>query len=205
VHAIDPVPPGLGHAEKAMGFVPRQIERWRAVRAEAAVRDLPLIEDLGRWLSDNAPTPEAVRIGHCDYHLDNVLMAPSRPQVSAILDWEMATFADPLVDLGLVTAFWNRDEQGPLGFPHVQRVSNRAGVVSGDELAARWSAATGLSIDRIGYYRAFALWRLAVIVEGAYVLHRRGQIDGDYERGLEQDVPALLAAAAAIARGESVA
>ncbi|MDR7101118.1 phosphotransferase family protein [Croceicoccus sp. BE223] len=204
VHAIEPVPDGLGDAGKAAGFVLRQIERWRAVRADAAVRDLPLIEHVGRWLAENAPTPEAIRIVHCDYHLDNVLMAPAQPRVNAILDWEMATLADPLVDLGLVTALWNRDEGVPIGFPHIQRVSNRAGVVSGDDLAARWSGKTGLSIDRIGYYRAFALWRLAAIVEGAYVLYRRGQIDGDYERGLEHDVPALLAAAEAIARAEGM-
>ncbi|WP_164844078.1 phosphotransferase family protein [Croceicoccus ponticola] len=204
VHVIDPIPEGLGNAEKARSFVPRQIERWRGVRAEVAVRDLPLIEQLGSWMNDNAPSPEAIRIVHCDYHLDNVLMAPARPRVSAILDWEMATLADPLVDLGLVTAIWNRDERGPLGFASVQAISNRAGVVSGNELAARWSAATGLSLEHINYYRAFALWRLAAIVEGAYVLYRQGKIDGRYERGLEEDVPALLMAAAAFAEGRGM-
>ena len=205
VHAITPVPEGLGDAEKARNFVARQIERWRAVRLASKVRDLPLIEVLGTWLAENVPEPETVRIVHCDYHLDNVLMAPFKPKVRAILDWEMATLADPLVDVGLVTAMWNRDEKLPLGFAFVQRVSNVDGAIGGDELAQRWANSTGLSIEHLHYFQAFALWRLAVIVEGAYVLFRTGQVDGPYERGLEHDVPALLDAAQRIAQGRGMA
>lgn len=205
VHSIAPVPTALGDVGKARIFVTRQIERWRAVRLAHTVRELPLIEVLGAWLAENAPEPEAVRIVHCDYHLDNVLMDPAEPKVRAILDWEMATLADPLVDVGLVTAMWNRDEGLPLGFAFVQRVSNVSGVVTGVDLARRWARTTGLSIDHLGYFQAFALWRLAAIVEGAYVLFRHGQVDGPYERGLEHDVPALLDAARRIAQGEGMA
>ncbi len=205
VHTIKPIPAGLGDPDKARNFVARQIERWRAVRSVHSVRDLPLIETIGAWLADNAPAPEAVRIVHCDYHLDNVLMDADAPRVQAILDWEMATLADPLVDVGLVTAMWNRDESFPLGFAFIQRVSNVVGVISGAELARRWAETTELSIEHLGYFQAFALWRLAVIVEGAYVLFREGHIDGPYERGLQQDVPALLDAAQRIAKAEGMA
>lgn len=205
VHAIDPPPAGLGSIDKGRDFVLRQIVRWRRERRERKVRDLHLIEALGAWLAANAPTPATVRIVHCDYHLDNVLMDPDRPEVNAILDWEMATLADPLVDVGLVTAMWKRNASGPLGFAFVQRVSNRAGVIGGDDLAERWSERTGLSIARLRFYQAFALWRLAAIVEGAYVLHRSGLVDGEYERALEHDVPALLEEAARFARDEGFA
>jgi aminoglycoside phosphotransferase (APT) family kinase protein len=82
----------------------------------------------------------------------------------------------------------------------VQRVSNVHGAVGGDALAQHWADSTGLSIEHLSYFQAFALWRLAVIVEGAYVLLRNGQVDGPYERGLEHDVPALLDAAQRIAQ-----
>lgn len=200
VHNITDISENLGDVEKARHFVPRQIERWRGVRAAACARDLPDMEILGDWLLQSAPEPEAVRIVHCDYHLDNVLMDPSSPKVNAILDWEMATLADPMVDLGLVTAMWNRDENLPLGFAFVQRVSNRANVCSGTELAQYWASQTGLSIRHLLYFQAFALWRLAAIVEGAYVLFKQGLVDGPYERGLEYDVPALFDAAKRYAR-----
>lgn len=202
VHAIAPVPDGLGDPARAGSFVARQIERWRAVRSAHAVRDLPLIEELGVWLAGHVPECEAVRIVHCDYHLDNVLMNANEPRVEAILDWEMGTLADPMVDVGLVTALWNRDESFPLGFAFVQRVSNFPGVIGGEELAQRWARRTGLSIRHLGYFQAFALWRLAAIVEGAHVLFREGKVDGAYEQGLEHDVPALLDAAQRIARAE---
>ena len=202
VHDLDPARCGIEAGGGAKTFVSRQIARWREVRQQAAVRDLPGIERLGRWLEDNAPEPEALRIVHCDYHLDNVLIAPGEARVNAILDWEMASVADPLVDLGLVTALWNRDESQPLGFAFVQRVSNSPDVCSGEELARRWAQATGLSVRRLAYFQAFALWRLAAIVEGAFVLLRQGKVDGEYERGLETDVPALLEAAERFARSE---
>ncbi|WP_394729294.1 phosphotransferase family protein [Altererythrobacter sp. GH1-8] len=200
VHTITPVPEGLGQIEKAQEFVTRQIARWREVRLQHAVRELPLIDSLGAWLAEHVPTPQSVRIVHCDYHLDNVLMDPAQPQVNAILDWEMATLADPMVDVGLVTAMWNRDETRPRGFGFVQQVSNCPGAVTGAQLAERWSARTGLSDEHLAYFQAFAMWRLAAIVEGAFVLYRQGQVDGAYERGLEHDVPALLDEAARFAR-----
>jgi aminoglycoside phosphotransferase (APT) family kinase protein len=79
-------------------------------------------------------------------------------------------------------------------------VSNVHGALGGDALAQHWADSTGLSIEHLSYFQAFALWRLAVIVEGAYVLFRNGQVDGPYERGLEHDVPALLDAAQRIAQ-----
>ena len=143
---------------------------------------------------------------HNDFKYDNLVLDPKDlSHILAVLDWEMATLADPLVDVGLVTAMWNRDEKLPLGFAFVQRVSNVDGAIGGDELAQRWANSTGLSIEHLHYFQAFALWRLAVIVEGAYVLFRTGQVDGPYERGLEHDVPALLDAAQRIAQGRGMA
>ncbi len=199
VHAFDPVPRDLGDIEKARTFVPRQVARWQRERRENIVRDLPELDRLGAWLMEHAPEPETVRISHCDFHLDNILVDERAPRVRAILDWEMATLADPLVDVGLATAFWNRDEKKSPGFAFVQRVSNRPGVVGGGELAAHWAARTGLSVQNLTYYQVFTLWRLAAIVEGAFVLHERGKVQGDYERGLKDDVPALLDQARCIA------
>ena len=139
---------------------------------------------------------------HGDYHLDNTLCRRDRPELAAVIDWELSSIGDPLTDLGLLLMFWGPRATDPPGFPHVQAVSRREGTLSRRELAARWARATGRSLDHIDYYLCFAFWRLAAIVEGAYELYTQGKVNSDYARGLAQDVPALLAEAEAAAAGE---
>jgi aminoglycoside phosphotransferase (APT) family kinase protein len=199
VHRIDwksTLPYGFGRPD---GFVKRQIERWLEVRRKDAVRDLPLLRRLGQWLLDNQPADEPTTIIHCDYHLDNTLFDRDKPRLVAIVDWEMATVGPPLIDVGLMTMFWNRADDLERGFEAIQAVSNRPDAPSRGALAERWSGATGFPIDNLAYYQCFAFWRLAAIVEGAHVLHQRGLVDTAYVRGLAHDVPALLTAAAGVA------
>ena len=198
VHAIDwreVLPPDFARPE---GFVERQVERWLAVRARDRVRDLPMLEEIGAWLLANKPAQTATSIIHCDFHLDNCLMATDGPLLRVILDWEMATLGDPLIDLGLCLFFWQRDPARDLGFSFIQALSNRNDVLSAHALADRWSRATGHDHAHLDYYIVFSAWRLAAIVEGAWVLHCRGKADTAYARGLERDVPALLGEAADI-------
>jgi aminoglycoside phosphotransferase (APT) family kinase protein len=198
VHAIDwreLLPEGFGRPD---GFVLRQVKRWLDVRAREGVRDLPLLGQIGSWLLENLPPPGRASIVHCDFHLDNCLMAPDGPRLRAILDWEMATLGDPLIDLGLCLFFWRRDPSASIGFAFVQGLSNRLDVMPPRALAETWSKETGLDHKRIDYYVVFAAWRLAAIVEGAWILYCQGKEKTPYARGLEHDVPALLHEAAAI-------
>jgi aminoglycoside phosphotransferase (APT) family kinase protein len=198
VHAVDwreVLPADFARPD---GFVQRQVERWLKVRAADRVRDLPLLEEIGAWLLAHQPGMDRASVIHCDFHLDNCLVAPDRPELRVILDWEMATLGDPLVDLGLCLFFWQRDPAAVLGFPFVQGLTNRPGVMPARALAEHWSAATGFSHAAIDYYIVFAAWRLAAIVEGAWVLQAHGKVDTAYSRGLERDVPALLQEAAVI-------
>jgi aminoglycoside phosphotransferase (APT) family kinase protein len=191
---------GFGNPDN---FLLRQIDRWLAVRAESSVRQLPQIEQLGQWLKDNLPQDGPAGIVHGDFHLDNTLCDPDRPQLLAVIDWEMASIGDPLADLGLFLMFWgNRRTADPPGFAHVQAVTRLQGTVDRRTLAARWASASGLSIDRLDFYLCFAFLRLAAIVEGAYGLFVRGKVDTPYARGLEYDVPALLEEAARAAQGD---
>lgn len=180
---------GFGNPEN---FLRRQIERWLTLRSKSAVRELPQLAVLGQWLLDNVPASAPVGVVHGDYHLDNTLCSTARPELLAVIDWEMATIGDPLTDLGLFLMFWGPRAVDPPGFAHVQAVTRRAGVTSRRELAARWSNATGIALDNLDYYMCYAFWRLAAIVEGAYELYVAGTVDTPYAKGLEYDVPALL-------------
>lgn len=205
VHRVDPEPMiAAGLCRTGGGFVKRQIERWRTVRGQDQVRDLPKLEAIADWLDATAPQALPGRIVHCDYHLDNCLADPDRPAIRAILDWEMATVADPRLDLGLVLFFWCRNERSALGFPWIQAFSNRDDAIGRADLADAWSAAARLPASDLHYFIAFAAWRLAAIVEGAYVLFRNGKIDSAYARALEHDVPAILDEVAAMIEHEAV-
>ena len=137
---------------------------------------------------------------HGDYHLDNTLFRRDTPRLAAVIDWELASIGNPYADLALMLAFWGKRSVDPPGFAFVQNVTRDEHCVDRDALARRWSHHTGLALDDLEFYRVFALWRLAAIVEGAYILFRRGSVADDYSRRLEYDVPALLEEAAGIAR-----
>jgi aminoglycoside phosphotransferase (APT) family kinase protein len=200
IHALDCRDLGLEMPRSEATYVSRQIERWMRARETDAVRDLPLLATIGRWLLAHCPPVAPVALIHGDFHLDNSLFQRDAPRLAAIIDWELATIGDPLADLGLALAFWGPRPVEKIGFSFVQQVTRDVpGVVSRESLAERWSKATGIPADDLDYYRVFALWRLAAIVEGAFVLYRKGLVADAYSRNLEHDVPSLLAEAAQIA------
>ncbi|MEP5763761.1 MAG: phosphotransferase family protein [Halieaceae bacterium] len=202
IHSVPWQEVGLADFGNPDQFLQRQLDRWREIRARSQVRELPRIESLGRWLSENLPPASPGCLVHGDYHLDNTLSRPDQPRLAAVIDWELATIGDPLSDLGLLLMFWGARSVEPPGFAHVQAVTRREGVHSRRQLAERWASATGSSIEHLDFYMCFAFWRLAAIVEGAYQLYLEGKVDTAYARGLEWDVPALLEEASAAANGE---
>ncbi|WP_231568479.1 phosphotransferase family protein, partial [Novosphingobium malaysiense] len=124
VHQVDPSALQAKGFGKPQGFAKRQVHRWLETRRRSAVRDLPLLDEIGAWLLGSLPTEQPPAIIHCDFHLDNCLAARDVPEVRAVIDWEMATLGDPLVDLGLCLFFWKRETEKPMGFGFVQAVSN---------------------------------------------------------------------------------
>ncbi len=193
---------GLKDMGRPDNFLQRQIERWLQVRKEQPTRELPDLPRLGQWLLDHLPAEGPVGIVHGDYHLDNTLCHRERPELLAVIDWEMGTIGDPMSDLGLLLMFWGPRKVMPPGFTHVQAVSRKEAVVGRQALASAWSEASGLAADNLEFYLCFAFWRLAAIVEGAYGLYLSGKVDTPYARGLEYDVPALLQEAALAAEGD---
>jgi len=200
LHTVDWRSLGISSPKTPEDYVTKQIVRLRTLRAEETGRPLPLIEDLAGWLMSNLPPPTPATVIHGDFHLDNTLFLRDAPQLNVIIDWELATIGNPYVDLALMLAFWGPRSVDPPGFSFVQKVSRDFdAVIDRDALAARWSKRTGRDLEHFRVYRVFALWRLAAIVEGAYLLFLTGRVDSDYARKLEYDVPALLEEAAEIA------
>jgi aminoglycoside phosphotransferase (APT) family kinase protein len=200
VHAVDWVGAGLEGFGRPDGFLERQVPRWRAQLERYRRRELPYYDAVAEWLEANLPPDPVPAIVHGDFHVDNCLVVAGPPAaVTAIIDWEMATIGDPLLDLGLFLAFWGPERPSRPAMPQVQGFSRVPSAPSRAELAQRYAAASGRSIEHLGWYMAFALWKLASIVEGAYAQHVDGRLDTPYARALEHDVPALVREAAGFA------
>ena len=203
LHSVPTDLPALAKLGRPEQFVERQIDRWLGVRREHAVRELPQLFALGEWLQRHVPAGTSPAVIHGDYHLDNTLAARDKPKILAIIDWELATVGDPYMDVALMLMFWgDYRTQEPPAFSALQAVSRRSGVISRRELAGRWAEGLGRPLHHMNFYMALSFWRLAAIIEGAYGLYVAGKLDTAYARGLEYDVPALLAEAERAAAGD---
>ncbi len=192
IHTLDWQALDLPGFRESSAFLSRQLERWLKIRDQDKVRELPLLESIAAELQERLPAERVSRLIHGDYHLDNTLFLEDKPQLGAIIDWELATIGDPRLDIGLMLAFWGlRDTDDP-AFSFVQSVTRTPEAPSRGELAQRWAEKTGIDLSDYNYFCAFAFWRLAATVEGAYVLYRNGKVDSEYARNLEFDVPGLL-------------
>ena len=200
LHLVDWEAAGLAGFGKPERFLERQVARWTRQFDSYRVRHLPRFADVGEWLEAHRPAEAAPAILHGDFHLDNCLYRRDEPRLRAIIDWELATIGDPLLDVGLALAFWGPRPIDPCAMPRIQAVSRLPGAPTRDELAARYAARAGRSVDELAWYMTLAFWKLAAIVEGAYAQHVAGRLDSDYARGLADDVPRLLEEAACFAR-----
>ncbi|MBQ1081431.1 phosphotransferase family protein [Nocardiopsis sp. B62] len=168
LHAVDPEDVGLGDFGRPAGFLERQVRRWSRQLEASRSRDLPGIDELRDRLAATLPEQGAPAIVHGDYRLDNVLVTEDG-RLTAVLDWEMATLGDPLVDLGLMLVY---REQPVIG--KGQPATSAEGFPSSPELARMYAAATGRDVSRLGWYVAFGCFKLAVIAEGIHYRHERG-------------------------------
>ena len=135
-----------GRLRPPAGYLERQVARWRGQYEQHRVRDLPLFDSLGDWLEANRPAEGPPAILHGDFHLDNCLITPGPPaRVSAIIDWELATVGDPLVDLGLLLGFWGTDRARPIAMERVQALSRLPGAPGRRALADYYTSLTGRS------------------------------------------------------------
>jgi aminoglycoside phosphotransferase (APT) family kinase protein len=196
LHTLDWRALGLADFGRPEDFLARQVSRWRKQLDRYRHRELADFEPVAEWLEANRPDDVPPGILHGDFHVDNCLFAvEARPRLAAIIDWEMSTIGDPLLDVGLFLAFWGSERAEPIGMPWVQAISRLPGAPSRAELAALYEERSGRSLAALPYYMALAFWKLAAIVEGAHAHFVAGRTDAPYAAALEHDVPALLAEA----------
>jgi aminoglycoside phosphotransferase (APT) family kinase protein len=178
LHSVDPESAGLAALGKGPGYVRRQVEGWTTRYRNARTEDAPDFEDVMGWLAEQQPEDVGMRVIHNDFKMDNLVLDATEPtRVVGVLDWEMATVGDPLMDLGGNLAFWVEagDEEGLHRYRRVP--THLPGMITREEFVARYCEAMGIAMtpERWRFYEIFGLFRLAVISQQIYYRYFHGQ------------------------------
>jgi aminoglycoside phosphotransferase (APT) family kinase protein len=188
--AVDYVAVGLEDFGRPKGFLARQVPRWRRQLDATSVRQLHGLPELGTWLEEHRPPDRAPGILHGDFHLRNVMFATEAPaRVTAIVDWEMSTIGDPLLDLGALLATWSQAGETEL---INGSISSWPGMATRSEIAAAYEARSGCAVEQLGYYMVLALFKLACILEGSYARLLAGKSEHEGHRTYETLVPTIV-------------
>ncbi|OBK98658.1 aminoglycoside phosphotransferase [Mycobacterium asiaticum] len=167
--AVDHVAVGLEDFGKPSGFLERQVPRWLSELASYQEYegypgpDIPGIDEVSHWLESHRPTQWTPGIMHGDYHAANVMFSRTGPDVVAIVDWEMCTIGDPLLDLGWLLATWRQDD-GSSVFGHA--LGGTDGLASTNDLLQRYAANTTRDLSHITWYTVLACFKLGIVIEG---------------------------------------
>lgn len=165
LHSIDPASVGLGDYGAPGNYFERQVKRWTKQYRAAQTDDIWQIERLIEWLPATLPPQDRVSIIHGDYRIDNLIFAPERPEVSAVLDWELSTLGDPLSDFAYVAMNWVMP--GDTGSALARVDFDATGIPTLEEVTELYCSAMGRAgIPDLNWYFAYSLFRLIGIVQG---------------------------------------
>ena len=188
---VDHVAVGLGDLGRSDGWAERQVGRWRKQLEGYSELpgypgpEIPGVDRVGEWL--DARLPRNVRIGviHGDFHFSNVMMAYDSPKLAAIVDWELVTLGDPLLDLGHVLSLWP-DRNIPVSKWFADTLP------SADDVIDRYAQVTGRDMSEFAWYRVLACYRLGLILEGTHARACAGLAPKDVGDMLHATTVALL-------------
>ncbi|MFC4295749.1 phosphotransferase family protein [Novosphingobium tardum] len=165
LHSVDLAAAGLEEFGKPGNYFGRQVDRWTKQYRLSETERMEPMERLIEWLPATLPEQDRTSVVHGDYRIDNMIFAHDRPEVLAVLDWELSTLGDPLADFTYVAMAWVTDNGGRSGVADVDRKA--LGIPELDEVVARYCAATGReSIPDLNWYFAYNFFRLAGIMQG---------------------------------------
>jgi aminoglycoside phosphotransferase (APT) family kinase protein len=174
LHRIDPETVGLGDYGRPGNYFARQVERWTRQYRASQTDDLPEVEALIDFLPRTVPPQTRTSIVHGDYRIDNMIFAADRPQVLAVLDWELSTLGDPLADFSYFLMNWVTEPEGRSGVKGL--AGPETGIPTIDDMVARYCAATGRDgVPDLDWYFAYNLFRLTGIVQGI----KKRMLDGN--------------------------
>jgi aminoglycoside phosphotransferase (APT) family kinase protein len=207
IHTVDLAATGLEDFGRPQGYMARQLRRWgkqwdssqAAVRATGAERDLPEYDRLVARLAERIPESGDGPAGltglvHGDFRLDNALTRlEPRPEIAAVVDWEMSTLGDPLSDLGLTLVYWAEaaDSEKDI-LPVGGTITMAPGFYDRRRFSERYAELSGFDLGALDFYVAFACFKLAAILEGIHARYLQKATVGEGFESIGEGVPVLL-------------
>lgn len=175
LHAIDYQAAGLSDMGKPEGYVQRQVTGWTKRYSQAQTAIVPAMDSVAKWLNEHMPSETGASVIHNDYKYDNVMLDDTDlTHIVAVLDWEMATIGDPLMDLGTSLGYWVQSTD-PLALQHAAFGPTAIpGSLTRQELVDRYQERTGVAVPDVIFYYSFGLFKLAAIVQQIYARFVRG-------------------------------
>lgn len=177
LHKVDYHACGLADLGRPEGYVKRQVEGWWERYRNALTPDAPQWSDVITWLREKMPADNArASLIHNDYRFDNVMLDPANPtRITGVLDWELATLGDPLMDLGNCLAYWV-DATDPAAVQATRRQPSTApGMLSRAQIVAYYAERSGVAVNNFDFYYVQGLFRLAGIIQQIYYRYYHGQ------------------------------
>jgi len=195
LHAVDVSTEPLASLGRPEGYVQRQVQGWSKRWIAARTEEVPALDGMAAWLEAHRPPDRAATLVHNDFKLDNLVLAPDLSRVRAILDWEMATIGDPLMDLGTSLAYWVEAGDAPIFRALGLGITALPGNMTRAELVQAYGAHCGIDVSDAPFYYAFGLFKVAVIAQQIYARHVLGLTSDPRFGVLGQVVQALGIAA----------
>jgi aminoglycoside phosphotransferase (APT) family kinase protein len=201
LHAIDIQATGLSQLGKPEGYIQRQVEGWYKRYQNSQTDDVPAVEQVYQWLTSHRPTDGPPTLIHNDYKYDNVVLSADLTDIKAVLDWEMTTVGDPLMDVGTALSYWA--EAGDGAFEKSFNLTWLPGNLTRQEFAHRYAARSGRDVSNLLYFYVFGLFKNTVVIQQIYARWKNGFSKDARFAGLLMGVQSLIGVAAkAIEKGK---
>jgi aminoglycoside phosphotransferase (APT) family kinase protein len=184
LHTINPDNSGLRGIGKGEGYVQRQVEGWTRRYTRARTTNTPSFGRVTRWLADNLPPQVATCVVHNDWRLDNIVLDPTDMRVVGVLDWELATLGDPLIDLGSALAYWVDADDDRIALAYQRQPSNLPGMLTRAEIIDRYLDQVAFKPENWPFYEVFGIFRLAAIAQQIYFRYDQGHTNNPQFRDL---------------------
>ena len=182
----------LAELNKGPGYVTRQVEGWSKRYRNALTDDVPDGEDVMNWLLAHKPDDVDSCIIHGDWRIDNMVFDLGQKKLVGVLDWELATVGDPLMDLGSALAYWVDKDDEPMFASLRRQPSHLDGMPTRKEFIAKYLELSGRKCDDFTFYEVFGLFRLSVIIQQIWARYKAGQTTNPAFKGFGMGVNILI-------------